>query len=92
MLLPPSVVGAAHNSTDWLGAEMTDKAVGAPGTVKGVAVTGAEATPAPLRFTALTRNAYVVALLRPVTVYDVVVTELDTTVQLIPPSALRSTT
>ena len=35
---------------------MTDKAVGAPGTVNGVAVAGAEEMPAPLAFTALTRN------------------------------------
>jgi hypothetical protein len=71
---------------------MTDNAVGASGTVNGVAPTGADARPVPLKFTALTRKAYVVALLRPDAVYEVVVTELLTVVHVMPPSALRSTT
>ena len=71
---------------------MTDRAVGAPGTVNGVAVAGAEEIPEPLAFTALTRNEYVVAFVRPVTMYDVPTAAVVTVDHVTPPSALFSTT
>ena len=90
--MPPSFVGVVHTNTACEVAEITDRPVGAPGVVNGVAVAGEEEIPAPLALTALTRNEYVVAFVRPVTVYDVPVAAVVTVVHVTPPSALFSTT
>jgi hypothetical protein len=67
MDVPPSLIGDVHTNTACEVAEMTERPVGAPGVVNGVAVAGADEIPAPLALTALTRNVYVVAFVRPVT-------------------------
>ena len=54
--VPPSLAGVVQTKTACAVAGMTDKPVGAPGVVNGVAVAGADEIPAPLAFTALTRN------------------------------------
>jgi hypothetical protein len=92
MDVPPSLLGVVQTNTACEVAEMTESPVGAPGVVNGVAVAGAEEIPAPLAFTALTRNEYVVALVRPVTTCDVPVAAVVTVDHVTPPSALFSTT
>ena len=67
MDVPPSLAGVVQTNTACDVAEITDNPVGAPGVVNGVAVAGADEIPTPLPLTALTRNVYVVAFVKPVT-------------------------
>ena len=68
------------------------RAVGAFGASNGVPVTGFAAMPAPAAFTAATRNAYVVPLVRPVAVYVTAVMEEVKVVHVAPPSDVACTT
>ena len=92
MDVPPSLLGGVHTNTACEVAEITERPVGAPGVVNGVAVAGADEIPAPLAFIALTRNEYVVAFVSPVTTCDVPVAAVVTVDHVTPPSALFSTT
>jgi acyl-coenzyme A thioesterase PaaI-like protein len=71
---PPVETGAVQDTTAWaFAAPVALTAVGAPGTVDGVAAAEAiEAAPVPETFVAVTVNVYDVPFVRPVTVHDVV--------------------
>ena len=90
---PPLFNGAAHVSVTVVSPTEATTDVGAVGTVRGVAPADAEAVPAPAELMALTRNAYAVPFVRPVTttlvplfpVFAIAVTHV------VPPSADCST-
>jgi hypothetical protein len=78
---PPVAIGAFHTTNAPLAPEVAVTLVGAPGTAAGVAdAEGAEAAPLPAPFVAVTVKVYLMPLVRPLTVHDVV--EL---VQVLPP-------
>jgi hypothetical protein len=70
MAAPPFETGAVQETTDFRSSfDVPTTAVGAPGTVEGVAAAeAADATDAPLGFVAVTVKVYEVPLVRPVTV------------------------
>jgi hypothetical protein len=87
---PPSLIGADHDNAIWPSPERGTSDVGALGVVAGVAVTGEPGAPVPAAFTATTRKAYTVPLVRPdrtTPVTNVVVA----VAQVRPPSVERST-
>jgi len=69
--LPPLSAGADQDTTELTFAfEVADTAVGAPGTVAGIAAAEAvEAAEVPETFVAVTLNVYEVPLVRPTTVH-----------------------
>ena len=88
---PPLLAGASHaKATLWsLGVEA--KALGAPGTVYGVAVAVADVLPVPAAFTAATRNTYSTPLVNPVTVAETDPCPANAVAQLAPASLETST-
>ena len=84
--LPPFELGAVQARSTLLPPAVAVRVAGASGVVNGVPVAVALTVPVPATLIALTRNEYVVALVKPVTVYDTawLPVEVVTTVHVVP--------